>query len=176
MQLYSKVILSMLAFSFLFACNQKEKEETTLSKEPNKVDVYQPTASSQSETANKTQQTNTNPDEMPIMTFEKMEFDFGSIDEGKKVNYNFKFKNTGKSPLIIQNCSASCGCTVPNCPKQPIAPGQDGEIAVEFDSAGKGGTTVNKTVTINANTTPSEIKLTIKGAIKGGKIEGPYRQ
>nr|HNH67158.1 DUF1573 domain-containing protein [Bacteroidia bacterium] len=68
------------------------------------------------------------------------------ITEGEIVSYNFKFKNSGKAPLIITQASASCGCTVPEYSKDPIAPGQEGFIKVTFNSEGKHGMT-SKTIT-----------------------------
>ena len=80
----------------------------------------------------------------------------------------FKFINTGKEPLIISKANASCGCTVPEWPKDAIAPGKSGEIKVVFDSKGKGavgGRDESKRVTITANTDPADTYLTIKGKI-----------
>lgn len=98
------------------------------------------------------------------ITFEKNMYDFGTINEGDLVNYKFKFKNTGKMPLLITNASASCGCTVPNWPKEPLAPGQGGEIDVTFDSQGKPNH-AEKTVTVVANTIPANTVLLIKGEV-----------
>jgi hypothetical protein len=95
-----------------------------------------------------------------------LEHDYGTVDAGVKVKHTFKFKNTGSEPLVISNCKGSCGCTVPKCPTEPIAPGGEGEIPVEFDSKGKNGPDT-KTVTITANTNPAQTLLTIKGNVKG---------
>ena len=62
----------------------------------------------------------------------------------------FKFTNTGNAPLMITNATSSCGCTVPNPPKDPIAPGEDGELLVKFN--GTGQNQVTKTITVMANT------------------------
>jgi hypothetical protein len=97
----------------------------------------------------------------PIMTFAEMEHDFGDIKPGAVVKHTFTFKNTGKSPLIISNASATCGCTVPEWPKEPVAPGAEGKIDVQFDSHGKSGQ-VSKTITIEANTQPSTNQIAIK--------------
>jgi uncharacterized protein DUF1573 len=75
----------------------------------------------------------------PVMTFEKTEHDFGSIKSGDKVQYIFKFKNTGEADLLISKASGSCGCTVPEFPKDPVKPGQSAEMKVSFNSAGKHG-------------------------------------
>lgn len=93
-------------------------------------------------------------------------FDFGSIDEGEIVKHAYKFKNTGGEPLVISNCKGSCGCTVPTWPKEPIPPGGEGEIKVEFNSKGKPGPQ-SKRVTVTANTTPTETFIEIKGEVRG---------
>lgn len=98
------------------------------------------------------------------ITFEKNIYDFGTIKEGDLVNYKFKFKNTGKNPLLITSANASCGCTVPNWPKEPIAPGASGEIDVTFNSEGKPNH-AEKSVTVTANTTPTNTTLLIKGEV-----------
>lgn len=100
--------------------------------------------------------------------FDSEEYDWGMVMDGDKVTKIFKFKNTGKEPLIITKANASCGCTVPEWPKDAIAPGKSGEIKVVFDSKGKGavgGKDDSKRVTITANTDPADTYLTIKGKI-----------
>ena len=106
----------------------------------------------------------------PLTTLEFTEstFDFGEVMEGDKVNHKYTFTNTGSEPLIISNAKGSCGCTVPNWPRNPIAPGETGEIDVTFDSKGKGkvgGNLQSKRVTITANTDPANNYLTIKGKV-----------
>ena len=104
------------------------------------------------------------PDQLPIMKFEKELHDFGAIMQGEKVQYSFKFKNEGKTDLIISSAAGSCGCTVPNYPKEPLAPGAEGKIDVTFDSAGKQGRQ-NKTVTLVTNAMPNTKVLTITGEV-----------
>jgi len=106
----------------------------------------------------------------PLTTLEFTEstFDFGEVMEGDKVNHKYQFTNTGSEPLIISNAKGSCGCTVPNWPRNPIAPGETAEIDVTFDSKGKGkvgGNLQSKRVTITANTDPANNYLTIKGKV-----------
>jgi hypothetical protein len=91
----------------------------------------------------------------------KNSHDFGSITEGEKVEHTFKFTNTGDADLVISSATASCGCTIPSPPKEPIAPGEDGEIKVEFNSAGKSAMQT-KDITILANTNPVKTILQIK--------------
>lgn len=100
----------------------------------------------------------------PVMTFEVLEYNFGTIKQGEVVTREFKFKNTGREPLIINNAIGSCGCTVPDYPKEPIKPGGSGVIKVTFNSAGKMGQQ-DKTVTLTYDTDKT-IVLHIKGNVE----------
>lgn len=102
--------------------------------------------------------------EMPIMKFKSKHHTFGELVQGEKVKHTFKFTNTGNTPLIINNAKATCGCTVPSWPKEPILPNEKGAIEVVFNSEGKMGA-FNKTITINANTMPNTNKISISGNI-----------
>lgn len=97
--------------------------------------------------------------------FKETTFNYGKIKSGAKVTHSYKFTNTGKEPLVISNAQGSCGCTVPEWPKEPIAPGKSGEIKVTFDSTGKNGPQ-SKRVTLTANTSPAETFLTIEGEVE----------
>jgi outer membrane biosynthesis protein TonB len=101
----------------------------------------------------------------PVMTFGESVHDFGNIKAGDIVKHTFSFKNTGKAPLIIESATATCGCTIPNYPKEPVAPGEEGKIDVQFNSTGKTGQQ-NKVITIRANTQPNITELTIKTNIQ----------
>lgn len=98
------------------------------------------------------------------MSFEEVQYDFGRIHQGDVVEHTFKFTNTGKVPLVISDARSTCGCTVPEYPKEPIAPGESGEIFVRFNSKNKFDRQ-SKPVTITANTYPSETKVYIHGYI-----------
>ncbi|HEX5002888.1 MAG TPA: DUF1573 domain-containing protein [Bacteroidia bacterium] len=102
---------------------------------------------------------------LPEFSFEYDQHHFGVITQGEKVSYGFKFKNTGKAPLIISSASASCGCTIPEYTKDPVQPGDEGYINVTFNSEGKAGM-VSKTVTVIANTIPNTKVLTISAEIQ----------
>lgn len=97
--------------------------------------------------------------------FDVMEYNYGSIKQGESVTYNFKFTNVGKEPLVITTAHGSCGCTVPDWPKEPIKKGESGTIKVTFNSAGKMGAQ-DKTVTINSNAKTNPIILHIKGNVE----------
>ena len=104
---------------------------------------------------------------LPSFEFTGEEHDFGTINEGDIVDHVFTFANNGDAPLIISSATASCGCTVPLWPKEPIPVGGTGEIKVQFNSRKKPGIQ-NKTVTITANTYPKISRLKIKAnVIKG---------
>ena len=101
--------------------------------------------------------------------FESMVHDWGELKDGEHMKYEFKFKNTGSEPLVISDAKGSCGCTVPEWPREPIAPGASAAIKVEFDSKGKGtddGQKQTKRVTVTANTNPAQTYLTISGIVK----------
>lgn len=102
--------------------------------------------------------------QLPKFTFINDTYDFGQIKQGEKVSYSFKFKNTGNTPLIISSASASCGCTVPSYPEEPIQPGEESKIDVVFDSNGKMGMQT-KTITLVANTIPNTKVLYLRGEI-----------
>ena len=121
----------------------------------------------------------TNPNAVPIpapdpnattVSFNKKEHNFGTINEGKTVSTTFKITNTGSKDLIIQNATASCGCTVPEFTKIPIKPGRTGDIKVSFDSTGKPGQQ-SKNVTVTANIPNGSEILTIKTNVTPKKVE-----
>ena len=103
----------------------------------------------------------------PVMKFAESEFDFGDIKPNSTVRHTFTFTNTGKSPLLIEDATASCGCTTPSWTKEPVAPGAQGTMEVQFDSRGKQGI-VSKQVAVRANTQPNITTILIKGNILTG--------
>ena len=100
-----------------------------------------------------------------VITFDKKEFDFGKILQGEVVSYTFHFTNTGNVPLIIASVDKSCGCTASDYPRQPIEPGQTGDIKITYDSKGHHGFQ-SKTLTVNANTMPAQTTLRIKAEVR----------
>ncbi|MEN8929286.1 MAG: DUF1573 domain-containing protein [Flavobacteriales bacterium] len=99
------------------------------------------------------------------MSFKSPIKDFGKILSTTTNEHSFVFTNTGTEPLVISNAKGSCGCTIPQFPKEPILPGETGEIKVVYKPKGQSGLQI-KTVTITANTSPKSIILKIKGDIQ----------
>lgn len=113
--------------------------------------------------------------ETAAMSFDKTVHDFGTIKEGETVQTTFTFTNTGQTDLIIVDARGSCGCTVPNYPKNtPIAPGATGEILVSFDSSNKPNMQ-QKTVTISANTSSGRETLRIKAMVTADPVKQKQR-
>ena len=99
-----------------------------------------------------------------VITFDKMEHEFGRILQGEVVTYSFHFTNTGNAPLLITNVNTSCGCTVGDFPREPIKPGQDGFIKATYDSKGHHGFQ-SRALTVSANTNPSATTLRFKADV-----------
>jgi len=102
--------------------------------------------------------------EGPGMVFENETIDYGTIEQNADGQREFAFTNNGNKPLIIMSATGSCGCTVPDAPKEPIAPGAKAVIKVKYDTNRVGPFTKTVTVTSNASATPKT--LTIKGDVK----------
>jgi len=145
------LILSMLAGMFLYSCNSgsgtgQENISSDVVINPN------------------TAIGKTDASLLPAFQFEETQHDFGKILEGETVAFNFKFKNAGKSDMIIAEVSTSCGCTVPSYPKTPIRPGEEGLIRIAFNSKGKRGLQ-SKNILVVANTQPNTTMLNIKAEV-----------
>lgn len=110
----------------------------------------------------------------PKVEFDKIEYDFGVIEANAKVEIEFIVKNTGEADLLISNATATCGCTVPDYPKQPLKPGESAPIKVTFDPAGKSGIQ-SKTVTLTTNTEKGTETFTIKADVKAGEGTTPAK-
>ncbi len=112
-------------------------------------------------------------DDLPVLTFEELNFDMGKVVQGALVEHRFAFENTGGSALLISDVRASCGCTVSKeWPRHPVKPGEEASILVTFDSEGRVGVQ-NKTVTVVANTSPPSTVLTLTGEVIGPVPEKP---
>ena len=99
----------------------------------------------------------------PIFEFENDVIDYGKIAQNADGVRVFKFKNTGKAPLVISRIQSRCGCTVPKKPEDPIMPGKTGEIEVKYATNRVGG--FSKTITVYSNATEPTKRLRIKGIV-----------
>jgi hypothetical protein len=109
---------------------------------------------------------NSNAEKVLTPNIEMLEtsYNFGEIQQGESVTHDFILKNTGDADLLISAAKGSCGCTVPQWPKTPIAKGEEAAIKVTFNSAGRSGKQ-NKTVTLVTNAIPNTKVLTINGNV-----------
>lgn len=143
---YTTLFASLLSFA---SCDQK-----TTMRDVGPEDVFNSKSASNNESIPTTS-----------VKFDKDTFKFGTVVEGEKVSHAFTFSNTGDRELVIANAYGSCGCTVPEYSKKPIAPGQKGVINVVFDSQNRAGENI-KTVTVVTNTEPSTHKLYLIGTVE----------
>ena len=100
----------------------------------------------------------------PAISFDKNNYDFGTVSEGEIVETSFVLTNTGKSDLVITDAKATCGCTVPTWPKEAIAPGASAEVTVKFNTSGKPNKQ-SKTVTLTTNTAKGIETVKISGMV-----------
>ena len=107
----------------------------------------------------------------PVITFENTVHDYGTVAFGGDGTCVFKFKNTGKEPLILQQPQSSCGCTVATWPKEPILPGEGNEIQVTYNTKKAGP--INKTVTVKSNAKNNMIVLRITGTVEQAPNQMP---
>lgn len=102
-------------------------------------------------------------DKVAKIEFKTDTIDYGTIEKGADGLRTFEFTNTGDAPLIISDVKSSCGCTVPKWTKEPIMPGQSGEIQVKYDT--NRVNPIRKTVTVISNATTPTVALKIKGTV-----------
>jgi hypothetical protein len=139
------VIILVCFFTTLISCNNQDKAEQQA--------TLPATEASAADTDNLTS----------IQWLDSVQ-QFGKVTDGEKVLITFHFKNTGTKPLVIESASPSCGCTVPEKPNEPIAPGGEGEIKAEFNSAGRVGM-ASKYITVVCNTPQQTYSLLFEGEV-----------
>lgn len=105
----------------------------------------------------------TNPNAAKII-FAEEAYNFKEVPEGPQVTHEFKFSNKGKEPLILSNVRASCGCTTPSWPKEPVLPGKEATILVTYNTQGRPGP-FTKTITVTSNADNPNAVITIKGEV-----------
>lgn len=163
-----KIVLLALPTLLLFSCGEEEKTQTS-----NRIATETPTI------VEGAQKTNNNISskkevEAPVgatssMKFDEVDHDFGNVFYPSENLFTFRFQNTGDEPIIIASAKASCGCTIPKKPEEPVMPGEFGELDVIFKpKEGQQGTPVTKKITVIANTDPKETYLNIKANVLKG--------
>ena len=163
---YFLTLLAVLSFGV--SCNKKNASKTATPKDKESTAKTvnagaQKTAAAPSQIVQPATAEPVGP--LTTIEFDSKDHDFGNMKQGDVVKHVFKFKNTGKAPLLITGAKGSCGCTVPEYPKEAIAPGKSGEINVQFNSKGKANQQT-KTVTLQANTDPNPTILTIRAMVE----------
>ncbi|MFM7015912.1 MAG: DUF1573 domain-containing protein [Bacteroidota bacterium] len=155
--------LTFIIAGFLFvSCGNKNEQQNNSEEVRVSPDIVNNPETANGEILDKTG--------VPKFNFEEITHDFGTIESGTSVTYEFKFKNSGDKDLIISQAKGSCGCTQPEYPKDPIAPGDEGVIKVTFNSTGISGQ-ITKNVTLVANTSPNTKVLTITGEVIKSKTK-----
>ena len=165
-----KIFFVLAATIAIVSCNQAEKKNTTASN----ATVSQDSLDKLNKVSNDANQhvaspVNSNPptdsSQTMIQWMEGTEKDFGQMKEGDMLDVSFTFKNVGNKPLVISNVTAGCGCTVPETPKKPYAPGETGVIKAVFNSALKTGSQ-SKPINVFANANPQMTTLTFRVEVK----------
>lgn len=158
------ILVLLVLFIFSFACsNPKEQEdqvvEIPLGRPFEEADLIRFPPSS-----------TIRANGVPLIIFEEMLVDFGTVEEGTQVEQTFTFQNPGQEPLLLLDVRSSCGCTIASWPKQPIAPNESGTIFVQFNTTGRSGPQ-QKVVTLTTNSEPSEYRLLLSGQVTERKPE-----
>jgi len=161
-----KILIVLAAAITIASCKEADKKvEATASSTATTTNEATNTANA-TNTATAPQQNTVDPATLTkVEWLDGMDKDFGKIVEGKNLEVSFRFKNVGDKPLVISNVSASCGCTVPEIPKKPFAPGETGVIKANFNSSGKVGSQ-SKQVNVFANLDPAMTTLNFRVEVK----------
>ena len=146
-----KIFILLATAGCLVACSSADKKAGA-------------TDSTKNAAANKTGETTAAPVNLTsIQWLDSTYLDLGQQKEGKEIEISYRFKNTGNSNLVISNVSAQCGCTIPQKPEQPFAPGEEGVIKAKYNGSGHGET--RKEVYVTANTNPASQTLTFRAEL-----------
>lgn len=140
-----KRIFFFLAVCSLAACTNEDQKTVV-------KDLAEPGATARVDSASLT----------TIEWLDSTSLSLGKVSEGKVVEVTYRFRNSGKKPLVFENVSASCGCTVPEKPEKPYAPGEEGVIKAKFDSKGRPHGEAHKMVYVDANTSPKSTQLSFR--------------
>lgn len=162
----NRIVLAIIVVFSATACQQqvyKDQEKsvqeiTSATKLSNATIIRNPiSADSQEDTIN-----------VAKFEFEALGYNFGEVEEGEIVTHTYRFRNVGKVPMVISDARSTCGCTIPDWPKEPIEPGASGQISVRFNTKGKTNAQ-RKPIYITANTYPVRSELYLEGFVKSEK-------
>lgn len=161
-----KVLIVLAATITIVSCKEADKTADTTTSATAATTEATSTATATTTATAAPQQNTVDPATLTkVEWLDGMDKDFGKIVEGKNLEVNFRFKNVGDKPLVISNVTASCGCTVPEIPKKPYAPGETGVIKAAFNSSGKVGSQ-SKQVNVFANLDPAMTTLNFRVEVK----------
>ncbi len=149
----------MVAAASMMACSTADKKTTTTG-----TDTAGNTTPTTNTTPGSTTPTTDNANLTSIEWIDTPVKDLGKLKKDQTIEITWRFRNNGDKPLVIENVTAGCGCTIPEKPQQPFAPGEEGLIKASFNGAGSGA--ISKSVTVTANTSPNIHNLTFTGDIK----------
>lgn len=105
----------------------------------------------------------------PVLEFEELNHDYGTIEQGSDGTYSFVFTNAGTEPLILKNVRSSCGCTIPEWPREPINAGESSTILVKYNTNRVGP--FSKSISVYSNAQEAPVVLRIKGEVKAKAAE-----
>ncbi|MGV6862665.1 MAG: DUF1573 domain-containing protein [Putridiphycobacter sp.] len=166
---FKQILGLAIPFSLLVACGSETESENNASSSI--IAVENPTGDDAQVNMSNEKSENSGP--TTNIKFKEDLFDFGTVVYPSENQHTFTFTNTGNSPLTIVSAKASCGCTIPNKPEEPIMPGETGEIDVIFrPKEGQQGQKVTKRVTVVANTVPKETYINISANVLKGMQVG----
>lgn len=154
-----KIFIALLFSMVFIGCNSAGQTQE------NQTEQAGDTPKPASGQASGSEASDQDPADAPVITWDEAVFSFGEIQEGKEVKHTYTFTNTGKSPLIISDVKASCGCTTPEFTKAPVKPGEKGNITVVFNSAGQRGKQ-QKIISVMSNANPKVSMVQLKGEVK----------
>lgn len=147
-----KFLLLSITSLFFLACKESTKSEPTTGQDVQKKEALQEALA---DTLNLTE----------VEWLDPIDRQLGKLKANESIDIVWRFKNVGNKPLVIDNASASCGCTVPEKPEKPIAPGEEGKIKATFNGSGQG--TIMKQVHVFGNIKPNrETTLSFSGEIE----------
>ncbi|WP_462252765.1 DUF1573 domain-containing protein [Ferruginibacter sp.] len=149
-----KYFLFIVIPATLFSCDVKRKDKISDDSKTDSIKLVQKKQAEEDALKNTT----------AVQMIDSV-YNFGTVADGEKVAFSFRFKNAGTNPLVIFDASATCGCTIPEKPEQPILPGETGFIKVVFNSSGKKGHN-EKVINVTSNARPIFPPLKLIGEVK----------